>query len=70
MWRAWQIIDPRTVLLSLIVFLSGMAFFLHFLAFNADRFYWLKDVVHDVPHLTPAPATAAAAAPAPAAAHD
>ncbi|MRD73930.1 light-harvesting protein [Rhodocyclus tenuis] len=70
MWRAWKIIDPRTVLLSLIVFLSGMAFFLHFLAFNADRFYWLKDVVHDASHSTQTAAATAAPAPAPAASHD
>jgi hypothetical protein len=59
MWRAWKIIDPRTVLLSLICFLSGMAFLLHFLAFNADRFYWLNDVVHDVPRVTQAAASPA-----------
>jgi hypothetical protein len=59
MWRAWQVIDPRTVLVSLITFLSGMAFLLHFLAFNADRFYWLKDIVHDAPGVAQAAAPAA-----------
>ena len=45
MWRLWKIIDPRTVILMLVFFLAGMAFLLHFIVYNADRFTWLYDVV-------------------------
>ncbi|MBK1681367.1 light-harvesting antenna LH1, alpha subunit [Rhodocyclus tenuis] len=70
MWRAWQIIDPRTVLLALMTFLSAMALLLHFIVYNADRYTWLKDLTaRDVPRAAhSAPAEPAVAKPAPAAA--
>jgi len=70
MWRAWQIIDPRTVLLALMTFLSAMALFLHFIVYNADRYTWLKDLtakdVVRTAHVAPAAAPAAPVATAPA----
>ncbi|MDU6374090.1 MAG: light-harvesting antenna LH1, alpha subunit [Bradyrhizobium sp.] len=42
MWRLWLLFDPRRVLVTLGIFLFGLALVIHFILLSTNRFNWLE----------------------------
>ncbi len=42
MWRVWMLFEPRRTLITLFVFLFGLALLIHFILLSTDRFNWLE----------------------------
>lgn len=63
MWRIWQMIDPKQVMVILYLWLFLLAFMIHFILLSTERYNWLENPrpAKKAEFIVPAPADALAA---------
>jgi light-harvesting complex 1 alpha chain len=43
MWRIWQMVDPKQVMVILYLWLFLLAFMIHFILLSTERYNWLEN---------------------------